>query len=354
MLALLTLSLMSPTSAAAPLPALTESESVSGAIELVHAPAKDSLWATTVTMTSGITGADLEVYMNGEPVPEMYLPQLDLTYEDELSLRVEELYLEAGASGPTEWLRRYAEIAYSNRGSFGMEDAEGRSTGVPWEDETSSPLAGALIRITSDGGELTAEPLEGPSLPEGLGLDLSFAGLLPGEAVAPDDEWTVEGDTLAELLEPGGELDLILAAETRENLFPEFDERSYEGELTLRLIDHAEGRARIELSGEMERITTMPGDLSPVPVVDGEATDTVTETWTVSGELLWSTEANALSELVVSGSMVSDTFTQRDPDLPGPTYESTYTIGGEWRLEVRGAALEREEAGAILEGAATR
>ena len=317
--------------------------------ELRHAPAPGTARAIEVELGLELAGGELEVVMNGQPVPGTYLPELELAYEDERRLVVRELHGEQG-----ELWRRLDQVTHLHTGDFLMEMPGADPVEHAWDEGGQSELEGALLRLVrgEDGLEL-AEVAKGPEPPEAMRHDLSFAALLPGGPVEIGDRWEVEEEQLDTLLDPCGELGVELPEDTRRELRLDHDERSVGGRLTVTLVSVEEGVAVLELEGELERVTVAPGDLTPVPVVDGDATDTTTERLILEGTCRWDLAAGALLELELDGACELSTRTLRDPDQPGPSYESTFGQDGSWSLSVRATALEGEEA-ETLEASAGR
>ena len=75
-----------------------------------------------------------------------------------------------------------------------------------------------------------------------------------------------------------------------------------------------------------------------MPVVDGTATDVLTETWEPTGELVWDVAARRLVRLELTGRYAHETVTERDPDQPGSTYVSTFYVDGERTFRAAGDA----------------
>jgi hypothetical protein len=172
-------------------------------------------------------------------------------------------------------------------------------------------------------------------LPERIGAALDGRELLPEAAVAPGESWTIDGAGLGFLFEPGGDLAWELPPEAAAQLLPEIRSRSVAGELELTLIELADGRAPSSVAGRLVRTTVQPGDLSQVPYVDGTATDTVSETWELEGELVWSIDERQLLSLELEGEVASVTRTERDPGQPGMSYVGRFSASGSQSLSIR-------------------
>lgn len=314
-------------------------------IPLFFEPAPESTRALEIESVLRLDGGELSCVMDGSEVPGEYLPDLHLRLQDRRRLVLTETRVEGGA-GERVSLRRFDELLWENEGSMAMS-MQGEDQEWPWSASGTSPFEGRTLRIArevpAEGGAPGVTLADGGApldLPAGLGADLGFGALLGDEAPALGTEWKVDGAALGELFQPGDDLAWDLPAEMAEHLLVDYDERSFEGTLTLVLAEVVEQRARITVQGELVRITVQPGDLSQVPVVDGTATDTIEDTWQVEGELEWDLAANQLAELGLAGDWSSATTTVRDPDQPGSTYESVFTVEGSYSLSVRGAATE--------------
>lgn len=332
-LALLGLIPLSPTDALLRLISLTPTDSIT----LVHAPAQDSMTLGFETELI-FDGGDLVVVMDGAEVPQEYLPDLHMQSEERKVLRVVETYgarAEEEAAG--SWLRLYEEIAWDNDGEMSIAGMQGES-GFPWSAQADSPLVGRQLSIdTEDGEEFEVSVVDDEGdldVPDGLHADLSLRQLLPEDSVSLGESWTVSGKGLGVLFDPGGDLAWDMAAESAAYLMPEIRERNHGGVLEL-TVDRLEGAsAHCSVTGELIRVTVQPGDLSPVPVVDGTATDTVEERWELEGQLVWDIDAKRITSLSLSGPLSSETKTVRDPGQPGSTYEGTFTVEGTYAVEV--------------------
>ena len=326
--------------------ATTAIPAVTQELELRWNPPAGAGLALELVLEQAVDGGELEIEMNGQPVPSSFLPELTLSFEDELRLVVHEHF-----EGEGVWLRRYVEASHTNVGRFTAEMPGAEAEEDPWDAGGPSPLEGLLLELAAGPlPELAAEVLAGDEPPEGLRLDLSFAGLLPEGPVEPGERWEPEPAVAALLLAPAGELDIDFGAVAGRHLFPEFDGRTREAELALTLRAVGDGQATIDVEGSALEITVAPGDLTPVPVVDGEATDTTTARVELEGQLVWDTRDHRLAELHLEGSLEIETLTVRHEDQPGPTYSSRFTAGGHWSLSA--SCYEVEEAAALVEAAA--
>ncbi len=314
-----------------------------------HAPETGSSRTVAFELELTLEGGELEVTMDGNEVPSMYLPKLNLDMTDRQVVGITETFDEGA------WLRRYDELTWVNDGTMSM-DMNGQTQEFPWSSEGETAFADRTVRFALEDGELArafADEQGGEtSLLDGLRADLGLAELLPEDPVEVGDTWTVDGAELEILFNPGGELHWELPAEMAEHMLPEIESREHSGELELTLVKLGEDgeHAHCSVTGTLVRVTTQPGDLSEVPVTDGDATDTVTETWEVEGDLVWNLAAGQVASLELDGSFAQMTLTERDPDQPGSTYESTFTIDGEFRVTVEA----EPQSGRAIEASAGR
>ena len=298
-------------------------------------PAPQTTLATTWEAQRDLDGGALSVLMDGAEVPEAYLPDLHLVESDHRVVSVVETVQET--SDGFAMVRRYDDLTWTNEGSMSMDGMQGAQE-FPWDASADTPLADATVLVVGDGDEpFSLEPVDEttPELPEGLAPDLSARAFLPGEPMALEESWTVEGGQLVGLFDPSGDCAWELPEEAAAEMLPEIDTRKVEGSLTMVLETIEEDRATMRVSGELVRITTKEGDLSMVPVAEGTATDTIRETWEVNGTLVWNVAQNHLHELLLDGPLLSATRTEKDPGQPGGAYESLFEVEGNYTVEAR-------------------
>ncbi len=312
----------------------------SSEVELVHAPASGTARTLTVETELGLDGGELICAMDGEDVPSEYLPELLFEMSDVRGMSLTETF-ESGS-----WLRSYDEVRWENDGSMGM-DYGGQVQRFPWSAVAETPIEGRVVRLAGeDDGSLRREFEDGGSdddeLLEGLRADLGLGVLLPGQAVAEGSSWSVDGAGLAVLFDPCGDLGWDLPPESASHLLPEILEREHGGELELTLREVDGTHAVCAVSGQLVRTTIQPGDLTSVPVAEGTATETVSETWEVEGELHWDLAADAVHSLDLHGDLRQEALTVKDPGQPGPDYESTFTVEGRYSLLIESVAVEVE------------
>ena len=306
---------------------------------LVFGPEKGTTWSRSISCESRLSGGNLEVWMNGQPVPSGFLPQLDLEFTDTIEVECVDRCLEPGKGRPRALLRTIARATHTGNGSMAASDGV---EGQTWEYEAESPLVGEHLhfRWSEDDERPQVELVEGQSLeptseevPRELLEDLDLRGLLPEGPVEVGADWEAPASALAGLLWPCGDLDFeFTEAEARYQ--PVVEERELDGtvELTLRAVE--DGLARIALGGELIQTLISEGDLSEVPVASGEATDTEISTIALEGELVWSIESGLAESLNLTGAIDSELWTRKDEGQEGPPYESRMTFSGSLQIEL--------------------
>ena len=316
-------------------------------VPLLFEPEPDSTRRSEIECVLHLDGGELSCVMDDAEVPREYLPDLHMRMEDRHRQVLTETCAQRGAD-ELVLLRRYDELVWDNEGSMQVT-MQGQDQEWPWTASGESPLEGRTVRLVLDRGTKSATATladDGPrvDLPARLSKELGWQGFVSEELRNEGAQWKVDGAALGELFEPGGDLAWELPPELAEHMLKPWDERSFEGELTLVLEDVADDHARASVRGKLVRITVQPGDLSHVPVVEGTATDTVEDTWQVAGELVWDLAANQLASLTLAGDWSTATTTEKDPGQPGSTYSSVFTVEGSYSFEVRSAAVEERVA----------
>ncbi|MCP3917930.1 MAG: hypothetical protein GY711_20480 [bacterium] len=336
-------------------PTLTLGIALSAAT-LRFAPEDGSRWTKTYEVTTELEGAELEVIMDGQPVPSEYLPQLDMqmTLKDEYELT--DTYVRTVKGRPIELKRTYATIASQASQTLDMGGFEGAET-QEFEVSGTSELVGETIFFEWDADEesYTTAFAEGSetdaTLLDGLTEDTDFRDLLPqGEAEAAGElevgaEWTADASAIAALLlQPGSELHIVYEGEGAEEYNKQIDEASVEGEvkLTLQSTSQEDGRnvATIAVEAEAIVVASGPGSLEQVPGIDGAATETTTIEYLLEGELTWDLDANYASALSLEGDLELDVHVVRDPSEPGPTFETTAKLDGKAEFQFRAERAE--------------
>ncbi|QDU66998.1 hypothetical protein [Engelhardtia mirabilis] len=306
---------------------------------LTFGPTKDSSWSRSISRSSQLSGGNLEVWMNGQPVPAAFLPRLDLEFTDTIRVQCIDRYLEPGSGRPSALLRTIEQASHTGSGS--MAASEGVEAQA-WEYEADSPLVGDHLYFQWSEGddEPRAQRVEGISLeptaeevPEGTLEDLDLRGLLPDSPVAIGAKWEAPAESLAALIWPCGNLDFEFSDEDA-RYQPRVRERELDGTIELTLVAVEDGLARIALRGELVETLVKQGDLSNVPIASGEATDTETSTIALEGALVWSIAAGLPVELDLTGAIDRELRTRKDDGQEGPPYESRLTFSGRLEIEM--------------------
>lgn len=300
-------------------------------------PAAGAAVERSLTTAVEVTGGALEVWMDGEPIPPGFLPEIEVETVNRISVEVVDRFTRGEDQGRS-LLRRFRAATHAGSGSI---DGQGTDEET-WDYSADSALAGEFVHFEWADGDAspTATLVDGDSLapigralPPGLVEDLDLRGLLPADGVEIGASWTATGAALAGLIDPCGELDFQLEGEAARYL-PPVEERAYGGELELTLTAVDDGLARIAVEGKVERSIVLEGDLSQVPVASGAATDTVLDNIEVEGELVWAVEAGLLHSLTLEGRVEREHWTRKDEDQPGPPFESRMDFAGELQIEM--------------------
>ena len=317
--------------------------------KLEFAPEEGSRWVKTFTQTSSLEGAELSVVMDGEEVPSEFLPELELTIENESEVRITDTYVAMGDGRPTELARSFESIREEIASAIDMGGFEGTE---PQEGEVrgSSELQGETVVFTWDEDAQAYEAAfededTDVALLDGLVEDTDLRGILPEDAVDVGDEWTVDAEAVAAVLGwPGGELGVEYEGDDTETYNVEVLGTSYDGELTLTLEGtHDQDRTRvasIRIEGQVQVRVGRAGNLDRVPVVDGAATETTILDLEIEGELVWNLDAGYLSSLELEADAVVEILLVKNPGEPGPAFESSVVLEGESSFAVKAEPAE--------------
>jgi hypothetical protein len=314
-------------------------------VTLRFAPAEGSSWTRTLTATTTMEWRGMTVLMGGQPVPDEYLPEIDLVVTTEHRVVVNDQYVAMASGRPARVRRHYAEIECSAEQDFDMTVPVGGGGGEDVSDsskgDAESVLSGRTVEFAweEDGERFAAHwhgDAPGAPVPQRLAEDMDLRALLPARAVAVGDTWRVTGAALSSLLRPGGDLALEWPEELGDEWGKQPLEESTDGELTLTLeaVDESGGErlARIVLTGEARELQTLEGDLSQVPVVEGEATQTDKTTYELTGTLTWDLEAGLVRSLELELEAELESRTRADD--PAADYEHTVRLAGSGTLKL--------------------
>lgn len=307
------------------------------------APAREIALRKSFAWDVRLSFVELRSTMGGMPVPEEYLPELEVEIEGTSRLVVVDELEGVAAGRPTRLVRHYEEILGTSDETIRVDGADSGSRAV----EGESALEGARVVFTWDeaAGEYRAafqggaDEARDEALLGGLREDLDLRGFLPPADREPGAPWDVDPDVIRGLLEPGGELALTGLEE------PDgaFEEVSFEAAVaaTLAAPREEDGRelAVIELTGNGSFASERPSDLSFVPFVTGTATETRTTRFELEGRLAWDLGARRAHACELTLDVEVESTIAKDPGQEGPSFDSTTLLSGEWtfRAEVEPA-----------------
>ena len=289
--------------------------------------------------TAEVTGAGLEVFMAGQPVPPEFLPDLSFEMLAESEVHVIDRYEQTSDGAVGVLVRSFETTDFLDESSTELEQ-QGSVTSSEEARTGSSLLLGKSVRFTCDEGSWSArlegdEELPAASL-EGLSWNLEFRSWAFPEEPG-DQRWSLPGAAFAQLAEPCGELSLEWSGDAQSGAsLPSI----FGGELEFRRTSAAGAeRIEVQISGEVLWTTRSLTELVDIPMTDGEATLSNEQQIELEGELIWDAKAGHLISLSIEGSMQGSARLLRDSSLPGPTFESRTPIQGSlnWSVEFKPA-----------------
>ncbi|MFT5735048.1 MAG: hypothetical protein ACJA2W_001785 [Planctomycetota bacterium] len=296
-------------------------------VQLRFAPTAGTVTTHAIEIGRSVEAGDLAVSMNGEEVNPQYLPELFIEYTTATTAEITDHFLPAEDDIAGLWRRRTTE---GLQGSFDMGLSMGEQD-MEMSAEATSELDGApfligrnaddevVARWADSDNELSTELLDS------VRPEFQPTGLLPKDPVGTDDTWEADASALSDLLGLSDSLPWTWSGADAGSI-PATGETTYEGDLTLRLVDiRTEDDVvlcTIALSGDLIETETKPGDLSQAPV-EGTATDTTTTTYVLKGEFVWNVSAHHLASLELTGEGEGEQLTVKDAGQPGPEYSST-------------------------------
>lgn len=309
------------------------------AADLPSQPVEGTVLAKSVQYSAELEGGDLQVWMDGQEVPAMYLPELEMGFEWSENIRLVDTYASVQEGAVQGLIRRFDEVALQHDFSMAMTQMDSTQSQES-ESSATSPLVGQSVRFQQGDGGWEVEMLDGDGAAsvdlEGLSAAFDLADwALPEEAGAM--RWSLPGSALQELIDPSGSLPLEWTGrEAGERLAPEFG-----GNLEFVLKSGVDASQReVRIGGTVEWTESEKTDLSEVPVADGRATQFTDQVLELEGTLLWDSEAGHLVSLELKASVDGKTRIVRDPDQDGPSYESHTSLAGEMLWSVEFEAVE--------------
>lgn len=163
----------------------------------------------TFESTTEMTLDEMDMLMNGEPMP--FPMEMDISISIEQSIAVVDTYGETVDGRPARLERTYDTLsnnAISSISSSMMGDDESEAAG-------ESELEGLTVIFSwdADEGDYSVAFAEGSDgdeeLLDGLAEDMDLRALLPEGDVAEGDTWSIDADSIVDLLAPGGDLAII-------------------------------------------------------------------------------------------------------------------------------------------------
>ncbi|MEE8467410.1 MAG: hypothetical protein V3T22_03085 [Planctomycetota bacterium] len=317
---------------------------------LRFAPAQGSSLTLSFQVERRLVGGELEVVMGGVEVPLEYLPVFDLevasTYRVVLTDRYQKIELER----VTEFARTYDEVEMRVNELQAMTEASQSDASTSEADaRADAQLSGRTVRFRWDADSKEYErSYEGErgdederALLDGLEAAADLSGFLPVGAVSRGATWEVDAAVLAVLVNPGGDLGLVWEGELAAEYSTVPEEVSFDGTLLCKLsaLHDRDGvsLATITVEGECTMVQVTLTNLERVPVIDGDATETLTSNYEVEGEFTWNLDAGHLVELELEANLEVESHLVRTPGQPGPEFESRVRLTGTetWSVQVR-------------------
>jgi len=299
-------------------------------VRLQFAPAQGTSLEKSFRVTSSMESEELTSKMGGQPIPQQFLPELDVYFETELEVRVRDRFERVEDARVTELVRHFEVLEGRSATQVSMppepehtEDFEreheltGQTVVFTWDPEDED-----YDRRLEDSEEIHEDL-------DSLDVDMDLLGFLPEEAVEIGDSWKVPAEAVAALFHPGGDIGLDSSEEEDET----YELLSTSSELQVQLVRvqrEEEGRlAVLSVAGEYTEAYSRPTDLEQVPVADGRATETLSSTYDIEGELVWSLSAGHAVSLELESTFEALVETVRDEDQPGPAFSSALSFYGE-------------------------
>lgn len=323
--------------------------------ELSFQPGKGTRWRKSFTVATETELEQFRVVFGGEEVPAEFLPQMDMTLTSEAEFAFVDGYGSLQDGRPLSLQRKFEAIDSKDSSSFSME---GEGTSPESHDSAvvgHSAIEGKTVEFEWDASSEAYARHEGEGatseeLLAGLVEETDLRSWLPEEDIAIGASWKLEGEALDALLHPGGDLAIERTGEGAEYWPADFRSRVLEGEieLTLSSIEEATAytpqkpveeshRARIAIAGEVREVVEREGDLSRVPVAQGEATQVDTTTYHLDGELVWDLATGMPHDLSLAARFERVSVTTKDEGEP--EYEHSLTFRGNMKV-----AMECREA----------
>jgi hypothetical protein len=283
---------------------------------------------------------DWNVVMNGQDVPETYLPKLAIESRTGVGATVRD-EVRAARDGRLLTVRReYRELAGREVSEVSIDGARDASSGEVLATPSIAPCAVLFDETASDpderrkleSGELGADALAA------LELDLDYTALLPLESGAT---WELDAATFNPFDPRLAGIEFHFEGRGDDHATPHDQLRqNVRGRWRLeRGEERKEGERRlcaVRLAGEFETEASRRTELVDVPVASGAADERTRFALSVSGELVWDATHGVLHALEWSGEGVMSVRTVRVRDGSGTdtAYEHTLNFACGSKLSV--------------------
>ena len=303
------------------------------------APEANLALTKTFTGTVQLEGGDLEVVMDGQPVPAEFLPDLEVTSTDRTEVVFTDRYVRTADGRVLELVRTFDELSEEHTGTQTMS-GQGMDDEAETSTEADSELEGESVRFTWDADDEAygvdferGEDGGDDHLLEGLVASADLTAFLSEDEVGQGDRWTVPAEAFAELFQPSGDVAMEFSGDEADTYNSDDVEFEFDGELDVKYASsHARGGqelAVLSIEGEVELSIEVPTTLDAIPVVDGTAMQTLVHKMTLEGELVWNLSAGHAVSIELGGPVEAEMHLVKDADNPGPTFESTVRLLGE-------------------------
>ena len=287
---------------------------------------------------------EIEVSLNGEPLPAESVGGMDETLVLELAVGVTEKFVASKDGRPVDLLRTFDELELSMKAGSESEQApdfdrlEGKTVRFHWKEEGETY-------------ERSFHESEGDDvLLLNLSDDMDLRALLPTKDVAEGDTWEVTGSKLLLLYLPGGlpgevgaDADSASLRGALEAVQDEFAHLVEDGKLTCKYVgSREEGGERV---AEIQLKLASKGDLDLSSAIEAlvqeeEVAPSIDATAVVDvegeGRILWDLGAGRVHAFEMRLTSRIDLDVKAAADVEGETYDFAVTgrIGGKgtWKL----------------------
>lgn len=177
---------------------------------LTFAPEAGSSVTRTFTSSNQFSLDEMEVSMNGQPMPMDLDMKMDMSVD--IAMEITDTFVAMGDGRPAKLKRTFDSLGSESH--FSMEMAMMPGGGQEKDIGSSSELEGKTVEFTWNDDEETYDVAyfesEGDEdLLEDLAEDMDFRALLPAGEVAVGDTWEIDVSELTSVLFPGGNPALV-------------------------------------------------------------------------------------------------------------------------------------------------